>query len=36
MAYSYKRHTNTARIQALSDLLKTIKDIKEPSWARSY
>ena len=33
MAYSYKRHTNTARIQALSDLLKTIKDIKEPSWA---
>tara|TARA_R100000742_G_C4279510_1_gene104297 strand:+ start:6077 stop:6829 length:753 start_codon:yes stop_codon:yes gene_type:complete len=33
MAYSYKRHTNTARIQALSDLLKTVKDIKEPSWA---
>lgn len=33
MAYSYKRHANTARIQALSDLLRTVKDIKEPSWA---
>jgi len=31
--YDYKRHRQTARIQALSDLLKTVKDIKEPSWA---
>jgi paraquat-inducible protein B len=33
MAYDYKRHTQTARIQALSDLLKTVKQMDEPDWA---
>jgi len=33
MAYDYKRHTQTARIQALSDLLKTVKQMDEPGWA---